>query len=269
MGVIQVVGTCLPIFQEWESVTVRTGTLTFFSVVFGLLGFTLSVLAAHSKGAGKGEDHLHPVGAGALADRETEHLPATELKQVVAGLHQQGAPSGRRSRRSSPSSPSRSLGEMRTSEDYAGNSPSPTSGKAYVEAPAPVWKGLAVAIFSGLTSSMLQFAFVFGNGMVADAEELGVAKIAAPMVVWLLAFEIATIPNVAISAMKITRDRAWGGFLAGPSSQSLKSGGLCLAMGFFFMGHIHLYGAGASLIGSLGAAIAWCLARPGLPLPCS
>jgi hypothetical protein len=29
-------------------------------------------------------------------------------------------------------------------------------------------------------------------------------------------------------------------------------------MGFFFMGHIHLYGAGASLIGSLGAAIAWC-----------
>ena len=269
MGVIQVVGTCLPIFMEFRTITLKTGLLTLCSVLTGLLGFALSALAATRK----------------AGDRSAEtDLAKTESQCTVLPGHQG---TEQPTLASEPTLGSDSFGcvasssvttkplvaktTMATSSTDVQLQHDPAEAQATAgslegkaasssggaQAKQQLWKGILVALSGGLASSMLQFAFVFGDDMVKAAEGLGVPVAAAPMVVWLLAFNLAMIPNLLVSSWKIARQRAWGGFVGVPLWQQAKSCGLCLLMACFFMGHIHLYGAGAAMIGDLGAAIGW------------
>lgn len=244
-------GTSLPIFLDLDAVDLKTGLLALASVVFGLVGFTLSALAAQRMQEPEGDiarrnsdlpqplfwaEHSEQLSAASFAASST--LQLMDGSNQTAGARRRREPVGQ------------------------GAGHDAENGRDCVvcdEAPGKkLWKGLMMALVGGITSSMLQFAFVYGSGMVEEAGRLGVPKPARAMVVWLLAFTIAMLPNVASSAVNITRAQAWGGFWRGSATTIAKSFGLCLVMASFFMGHIHLYGYGATVIGDLGAAVGWC-----------
>eukprot|EP00192_Tetraselmis_astigmatica_P012589 CAMPEP_0117684560 /NCGR_PEP_ID=MMETSP0804-20121206/21167_1 /TAXON_ID=1074897 /ORGANISM="Tetraselmis astigmatica, Strain CCMP880" /LENGTH=394 /DNA_ID=CAMNT_0005495565 /DNA_START=515 /DNA_END=1696 /DNA_ORIENTATION=+ len=258
MGVIQVVGTCLPIFMEFQSVTLKSGLLTLFSVLTGLMGFTLSALAANRK-----EQPGHTSAVSVQAESQCAVLPEKqgeghpELATGSAVMVEAGSLAFALSDTVNPLVEQRPAASVRLDTVTAIACQGKADSGAQAQAKPKFWKGLLVALFGGLASSMLQFAFVYGDEMVVKAEQLGVATAAAPMVVWLLAFNLAMLPNLMVSCVRISKQGGWGGFVSVSRRQQAKSYTLCFLMAFFFMGHIHLYGAGAGVIGDLGAAIGW------------
>lgn len=114
--------------------------------------------------------------------------------------------------------------------------------------------GLLICIFSGIFSSMLNFAFAFSKSLSDAAVQLGASGSGALNAVWMLALLGGFIPNCAYTIYLLTRNKSW-------SAYGLPRTGLFwlygLAMGLLWYGGLVLYGRGATAMGSLGAVIGW------------
>jgi L-rhamnose-H+ transport protein len=89
--------------------------------------------------------------------------------------------------------------------DVAVDSAKGSSRSTFVES-------MAWCVAGGVLSSMLQFAFVFGGGLVDDAEEAGVSKEAAAMPVWMLCFLFNSVGHVGYASRLLTTNDTWRKF---------------------------------------------------------
>lgn len=118
-------------------------------------------------------------------------------------------------------------------------------------------ESMAWCVAGGVLSSMLQFSFVFGGGLVDDAEERGVAKEASAMPVWMLCFIFNSFGHVFYASWLLKANDTWRKFRSTPARDWAHGGVMCALIAVAFTAHIHLYGLGAAKMGSSGAVFAW------------
>ena len=118
-------------------------------------------------------------------------------------------------------------------------------------------ESMAWCVAGGVLSSMLQFAFVFGGGLVDDAEEAGVSKEAAAMPVWMLCFLFNSVGHVGYASRLLTANDTWRKFRSTTYRDWAHGSVMCALIAVAFTAHIHLYGLGAAKMGSSGAVFAW------------
>ena len=115
-------------------------------------------------------------------------------------------------------------------------------------------KGLIVCGISGAASPMLNFAFVFGEEIVANAKAAGASPAHASNPVWCWAMSSAFVTTAAYGLYLMGKDRGWGRYVR---KETASYWGLTFAMGALWSGGIALYGMGLSNLGPLAASIGW------------
>lgn len=111
-------------------------------------------------------------------------------------------------------------------------------------------------IIGAFLASFLQFAFVFGQSMIDDAEKRGVAPTFSPGIIWFLSFNFGSLLNFAYSIYLLYKNNTWISF-QGESEDIHWYPLRCLLMSAMWMSHIHLYGASQSLLGEHGSYLSW------------
>lgn len=114
--------------------------------------------------------------------------------------------------------------------------------------------GLTVCIFSGIFSSMLNYAFAFSQSVVAAARQSGASDAGALNVVWMIALGPGFIANGAYTAYLLSRNKTWGHYALPGTTRFWFYG---LAMGVIWTFGVILYGRGAAGMGQLGSVIGW------------
>jgi L-rhamnose-H+ transport protein len=114
--------------------------------------------------------------------------------------------------------------------------------------------GLAICIFSGIFSAMMNFAFAFSQPISATAVREGATPSSALNVVWLITLIGGFVPNLIYTSYLLSQRGTWRNFALPRSSKGWWVG-LGMA-GVWFIGLL-FYGWGAAAMGNLGAAIGW------------
>jgi L-rhamnose-H+ transport protein len=128
----------------------------------------------------------------------------------------------------------------------------PTKPQAVVE--GSFGAGLAICIFSGIFSSMLNLAFAFSRGVSKAAVESGASESGALNAVWMIALVGGFIANGIYTAYLLTRNRTWRNYFF-PRTAAFWFYGLGMAL--LWYGGLILYGRGAATLGVLGSVIGW------------
>jgi len=115
--------------------------------------------------------------------------------------------------------------------------------------------GLVICILSGVFSSMLNFAFVFGEEMRQLSLQAGASTAMSGNAIWALAVSCGCLPNVAYCVYLLNKNHTWGIFLE-------KSAGAGYALGAALMGVLWycglvVYGMGTDALGALGRIVGW------------
>jgi L-rhamnose-H+ transport protein len=111
---------------------------------------------------------------------------------------------------------------------------------------------MLLAVFCGFLAPMINFGFAFGNGIVRQASQLGVAPGNTSFVVWPAVLLGGLLPNIGYAAYLLTRNRTWGLFRAGWSDA-----GWSVVAGFLWAGALLLYGIASRQLGALGTSAGW------------
>ena len=127
------------------------------------------------------------------------------------------------------------------------------------DGPATVEKGnfaagLAICIFSGIFSAMLNMAFAFSQPVVKAGTETGAGNFGALNAVWMVALAGGFIANAVYTGYLLTRNKTWPNFTLPGTGKSWAIG---LGMGVLWTGGVVLYGRGAASMGQIGAVIGW------------
>ncbi|MCW5966077.1 MAG: hypothetical protein KIT83_18715 [Bryobacterales bacterium] len=112
---------------------------------------------------------------------------------------------------------------------------------------------LVICILAGVFSPMLNFTFVFGEPLQAQAIAFGASQSMASNAIWPLALTAGTIANAGYCIYLLNRNRTWKEFRGAESSHWFNGslmGALCFAS---FL----IYGLGATALGSLGGIVGW------------
>eukprot|EP01025_Chloroclados_australasicus_P058091 TRINITY_DN7271_c1_g1_i1.p1 TRINITY_DN7271_c1_g1~~TRINITY_DN7271_c1_g1_i1.p1 ORF type:complete len:373 (+),score=18.65 TRINITY_DN7271_c1_g1_i1:93-1211(+) len=125
----------------------------------------------------------------------------------------------------------------------------------------PSWFAIVlICVVSGVASSMLQFAFVFGENLIDKAEyKHNKSETHATLIVWVFAFSIEATMILIYSVYLLISNRTYRNFLNKYISWTEFLGNIlkCFFMAVAFLAHIFLYGAAQAILGDLGAALAW------------
>lgn len=112
--------------------------------------------------------------------------------------------------------------------------------------------GLFVCIAAGVFSSMLNLAFVFGDGIRAMALQMGASPSAAVNTLWLPILIAGFIPTLIYCAYLLSKNRSWSRFVE-PGTGS--HWGIAVLMGLLYLGGLSIYGIGAVKLGDMGAVL--------------
>ena len=117
-----------------------------------------------------------------------------------------------------------------------------------------IWVGLAVCVGSGLLSSMLNFAFAFGGGLLQTAAQLGTPAQWTSNVVIAPATTGGFVANLVYCVYQFRKHNSWSLF------QKPHTGGHWIAgalTGAFWFGGLALYGVGQLGMGRYGVVLGW------------
>jgi L-rhamnose-H+ transport protein len=115
-------------------------------------------------------------------------------------------------------------------------------------------RGILIAFFGGLLSSLLNVAFTVGLPIARKALDYGATPMNAPNCVWALCVSFGSLPSIAYCLLKLKKNQSWR-FYTGP--RTVRNTMLCLSMGVFFFVSTIAYGAAAETLGVLGPVIGW------------
>ncbi len=114
--------------------------------------------------------------------------------------------------------------------------------------------GLAICVFSGIFSAMLNMAFAFSQPVVKAGLETGASNFGALNAVWMVALTGGFIANALYTGFLLTRNKTWSNYTLPKTSRFWLYG---LIMGVLWTGGVVLYGRGAASMGQVGAVIGW------------
>ena len=115
--------------------------------------------------------------------------------------------------------------------------------------------GLIICVLSGIFSSMLNFAFIFGDEVRQHALDAGASSAMAGNAIWSLAVTSGFIANAAYCVYLLNKNHTWGNFTGQGAGGSYWLGGT--VMGALWFGGVVVYGMGAATLGTLGGIIGW------------
>ncbi|MGO8787023.1 MAG: L-rhamnose/proton symporter RhaT [Terriglobia bacterium] len=137
-------------------------------------------------------------------------------------------------------------GMRREREQAAGGAASERSGFGV---------GLIICILSGVFSSMLNFAFVFGEEMRQTSLHAGASTAMSGNGIWALAVSCGFLPNAAYCVYLLNKNHTWGVFRETGTGANYVLG--ATLMGFLWYIGVVVYGMGADALGTLGGIIGW------------
>jgi L-rhamnose-H+ transport protein len=137
-------------------------------------------------------------------------------------------------------------GKRRESEQASGRSALEHSGFGL---------GLLICILSGIFSSMLNFAFVFGEEMRQLSLQAGASTAMSGNAIWALGVSCGCVPNVAYCIYLLNANHTWGVFREKAAGAAYTLG--ATLMGILWYCGVVVYGMGADALGTLGAIIGW------------
>jgi L-rhamnose-H+ transport protein len=112
--------------------------------------------------------------------------------------------------------------------------------------------GLLICIASGVLSSMLNLALVFGDDIRVTAERLGASSVASVNMLWLPVESAGFLPTLFYCAYLLTKNKTWSVYLR---RGTLSHWFIAMLMSAFFMGGLSLYGLGVGRLGEMGAIL--------------
>lgn len=115
--------------------------------------------------------------------------------------------------------------------------------------------GLIICILSGVFSSMLNFAFVFGDEMRQLSLQAGASTAMSGNAIWALAVSTGFLANLAYCIYLLNKNHTWGVFKAAAAGPGYALG--ATLMGILWYSGLVAYGMGADALGALGAIIGW------------
>jgi L-rhamnose-H+ transport protein len=115
--------------------------------------------------------------------------------------------------------------------------------------------GLFICILSGIFSSMLTFAFVFGGEMQDLSAHAGASPAMAANAIWALAVSCGGVPNAGYCIYLLNKNRTWSAFGAKTSGVGYTLG--AGVMGILWYSGIVIYGMGGIALGALGKIVGW------------
>eukprot|EP00752_Nemacystus_decipiens_P003114 g2884.t1 len=254
MSLLVVIGTLLPLIEDHsDDAGSPAAVVTIIGLLFAISGFVSSAQSSRIK-------------ARAIEAAQRKQIAkANSNKQVETGLVSLDVEASRTDVSASTGStdangPTATRSEMHKDGHEEGLPPGQTK-----ERPAEGTGGktnhlaaVAVCVTGAVMSSMLQFSFVYGDPLVTHAEEKeGVSAAAAPLVVWLLAFSLASIWNLAYAFFLLSKNKTWVRYTWMGWADLMCKFRKITMMSVFFVGHIHFYGLSQHLFGDLGPVVAW------------
>jgi len=112
--------------------------------------------------------------------------------------------------------------------------------------------GLLVCIISGVLSSMLNLALVFGDGIRLSALKAGASDFAAVNALWLPVEAAGFLATFVYCSYLLTRSNNWSLYFSkGSGSHWL----IAAVMAAFFITGLSIYGIGAARLGEMGAIV--------------
>jgi L-rhamnose-H+ transport protein len=114
--------------------------------------------------------------------------------------------------------------------------------------------GLIICIFSGLFSSLLNFAFTFGDELRVRALAEGATATMASNPIWALAVSGGFVANAAYCLYLLQKNKTWSVYGERNTSVYWPLGALT---GLLWFGGTLTYGSGAAILGTLGGEIGW------------
>ena len=115
--------------------------------------------------------------------------------------------------------------------------------------------GLIICILSGVFSSMLNFAFVFGEEMRQLSLQAGASTAMSGNGIWALAVSCGFLPNAAYCIYLLNKNHTWGVFREKAAGAGYALG--AALMGVLWYSGVVVYGMGADALGTLGGIVGW------------
>lgn len=113
---------------------------------------------------------------------------------------------------------------------------------------------LAIAVLSGVLSSMLNLSLAFGGPLVQAALRMGADGSAVSFAVWPVALAGGFIPNFAYAAWLLSKNGSWKLLRHG-----LHDASLGILMGLLWIGAVAIYGVSTRYLGRLGDSAGWAI----------
>ena len=139
----------------------------------------------------------------------------------------------------------------------AGNTKSGNPGAAPLDSRA-YWLGVLACIGSGLLSPLINIGFAFGGPVMKNAIAQGAHPAFSANAVWVVVLTAGCIVNVGYCIFLLTQNQSWKIYHA--RERRGLNWTYAVAAGLLWVGAYFFYGAGASRIGEMAAAIGWPIA---------
>jgi L-rhamnose-H+ transport protein len=136
----------------------------------------------------------------------------------------------------------------------ANRAPMETSGGADLQsfAKGDLRTGVIICIASGILSSMLNLAFIFGDNIRTTALRLGVSDISAVNILWLPIFLFGFVPTLVYCIYLFVRNASWRAFAQPATGSNWLIG---MLMGLLFVTGLSFYGIGSLRLGTRGPVL--------------
>ena len=115
--------------------------------------------------------------------------------------------------------------------------------------------GLIICILSGVFSSMLTFAFVFGDKLQNLSHLAGATPAMAGNAIWALGVSCGFLPNAAYCIYLLNKNHTWGVFREKSAGARVPMG--AALMGLLWYSGMVVYGMGTAALGALGKIVGW------------
>jgi L-rhamnose-H+ transport protein len=112
--------------------------------------------------------------------------------------------------------------------------------------------GVIVCITSGILSSMLNLAFIFGDNIRTTALRQGMSDISAVNTLWLPIFLFGFLPTLVYCIYLLVRNGSWRAFVQPGNGSNWFIG---MLMGLLFVTGLSLYGIGSLRLGTMGPVL--------------
>ena len=114
--------------------------------------------------------------------------------------------------------------------------------------------GVVICVLAGVLSPMLNFSFVFGAPLQTMAQNAGSSPLVATNAIWCICLTGGFLVNAGYSAYLLVKNRTWSLFAGAGGRGAWWNAAL---MGALCFGSFQVYGAGATMLGTLGGIVGW------------